>query len=124
MKTFKITEEQIKDIASGGGKRKIKDMFPTVFEPKQTAEEFFNSVFNKDLTRKVDFEKYPDSQFYFDGEILMLEIQKSGETLYAWFNYNEIWNPISVKNNWDYHETQAFLKTRVEEHFKLRDVTT
>lgn len=121
--TFEITEEQIKDIALGGGKTKIKEMFPEVFEPKETPEQFFDSIFNKDLTRKVDFDKYPNSQFYFDGETLMLEIEKRGETLYAWFNYFKIWNPISTKNNWNYDQTQAFLKVRIEEHFKLRDVT-
>lgn len=31
---YNITEEQIKDIAQGGGKSKIKQMFPQVFETK------------------------------------------------------------------------------------------
>lgn len=90
---------------------------------KETPEEFFNSIFKKDLTRKVDFEKYPNSQFYFDGETLLLEIEKRDKNLYAWFNYNKIWDPISTKNNWNYQQTQAFLKLRIEECFKLRDVT-
>ena len=93
-------------------------------EENETSEEFFNSIFNKDLTRKVDLKKYPNSQFYFDGETLLLEIEKSSETLYAWFNYSKIWNPISTKNKWNYDQTQAFLKVKVEEHFKLRDVTS
>ena len=90
---------------------------------KETPEDFFNSIFNKDLTRKVDVDKYPNSQFYFDGETLMLEIEKSYKTLYAWFNYDKIWNPISTKNNWDYHQTQTFLKVRIEEYFKMIDIT-
>ena len=123
MKTFEITEEQIKDISLGGGKKKIKEMFPVVFQPEETPEEFFNSIFNMDLIRKVDFEKYPNSQFYFDGETFLLEIEKRGENIITWFNYPKIWNPISTKNNWIYEQTQAFLKVRIEEHFKLRDVT-
>lgn len=90
---------------------------------EETPEEFFNSIFNKDLTRKVDLEKFPNSQFYFDGDTFLLEIEKRGETLYAWFNYGKIWNPISTKNKWNYDQTQAFLKVRIEEHFKLSGVT-
>ena len=34
MAQYTITEEQIKSIAEGGGKKKIKEMFPEVFNPK------------------------------------------------------------------------------------------
>ena len=91
-------------------------------EGEETPEEFFNSIFSKDLTRKVS-EKYPNSQFYFDGETLILEIEKSGENLYVAFNYLKFWVLISTKNNWNHSQTKAFLEARVEEHFKLRDVT-
>lgn len=34
MKKYEITEDQIQDIAKGGGKTKIKEMFPEAFETK------------------------------------------------------------------------------------------
>lgn len=121
MKTFEITEDQIKDIALGG-ETTIKEMFPSVFESKETPEEFFNSIFSKDLIRKIDLKKYPNSRFYFDGETMMLEIEKVGEIFYAWLNYDKIWNPISTKNNWSYYQTGEFFKVMIEYHFNLRDV--
>ncbi|MGL5235223.1 MAG: hypothetical protein ACRC8Z_10805 [Empedobacter falsenii] len=39
---YTITEEQIKDIALGGGKSKIKTMFPEVFKPKETPDSFLD----------------------------------------------------------------------------------
>lgn len=40
---YNITEEQIKDIAQGGGKSKIKQMFPQVFETKLEVGEWYKS---------------------------------------------------------------------------------
>lgn len=88
---------------------------------KETPEDFLNEILNKDLTCKIDKEKYPNSIFYFDGETFLLELEKTENNLYAWVSYSNIWCPISAKNNWDYDQTQAFLKERIEEHFKLRD---
>jgi len=41
MKTYNITEEQIKDIALGGGKKNIKEMFPEVFKDKITTGKWY-----------------------------------------------------------------------------------
>jgi len=40
---YNITEEQIKDIALGGGKTKIKEMFPGVFEQKIEVGKWYKS---------------------------------------------------------------------------------
>ena len=76
-----------------------------------------------ELTAKEDLEKYPNSLFWFHGDTFILELNKIDDELIAWVNYSKIWNPISTKNNWDYYQTQDFLKEKIEEHFKLRDVT-
>jgi hypothetical protein len=123
MKQYTITEEQIKDIALGGGKTKIKEMFPEAFEEEITPEKFLLDILGDELTIKTDKEKYPNSVFYFKGETCLLELQKSGDTLYLWCSYSKIWNPICQKFDWDYSQTQRFLKVTIEDHFKLRDVT-
>lgn len=90
---------------------------------KETPDSFLDTIFNKDLTCKVDKEKYPNSVFYFDGETSILEIEKIEKKLYAWVNYDKIWHPISTKFGLNYSEVEQILKVRIEEHFKLRDVT-
>lgn len=44
--SYRITEEQIKDIAQGGGKSKIKQMFPEVFEPKLEVGKWYKHKIN------------------------------------------------------------------------------
>ncbi|WP_374440425.1 hypothetical protein [Epilithonimonas sp.] len=94
-----------------------------ILQKKNTTNE--DSIFPpiSELTAKEDLEKYPNSLFWFHGDIFILELEKSDDNLIAWVNYSKIWNPISIKTSWNYDETQAFLKVRIEEHFKLRDVT-
>ena len=75
------------------------------------------------LTAKEDLDKYPNSLFWFHGDTFILELEKRDGKLIAYVNYIEICNPIVTKNNWNYDQTQAFLKVKIEEHFKLRDVT-
>ena len=76
-----------------------------------------------EMTVKEDLEKYPNSLFWFHGDTFILELEKTDDKLITWVNYSKIWNPISEKNNWNYDQTQDFLKVKIEEHFKLRDVT-
>lgn len=123
MSNYTITEEQIKSIALGGGKTKIKEMFPEVFEPKETIETFLDAIFNKDLTCKVELQSKPNSVFYFDGDTLLLEIEKTETKLYAHVNYDKIWKPISSKFNMDDSQTQQILKNRIEQHFKFQQIT-
>ena len=92
-------------------------------EPQKALEEFLDEIFNQDFICKTDKEKYPNSVFYFQGETFLLEIEKTSEKLYAWVNYDKIWNPISSKFNLSYLEIQQILKVTIEEHFKLSDVT-
>ena len=120
---YEITEDQIKEIALGGGKTKIKEYFPDVFQPKETVEDFLNEIFKNDFICKTDKEKYPNSVFYFQGETFLLEIEKTSEKLYVWVNYDKIWNPISSKFSLSYSEIQQILKVKIEEHFKLSDAT-
>jgi|GEM_PF-4426498 len=53
MAQYTITEEQIMSIAEGGGKKKIKEMFPQVFNTKLEVGKWYKSesllgVYNSD----------------------------------------------------------------------------
>ncbi len=89
----------------------------------QSTKDFFLKIINGS-TFKLDPLKYPNSNFYFDGETLLLVIEKRKEKWYAWFSYEKIWSVIAEQNNWNYTQTREFLKLRIEDHFKLRDVTS
>jgi hypothetical protein len=91
-------------------------------EKMQSPEDFFLKMINGS-TFKINPLKYPNSTFYFDSETFLLEIEKREEKWYAWFSNNKIWDPISRQNNWNYTQTQEFLKLKIEDHFKLRNVT-
>jgi hypothetical protein len=91
-------------------------------EKMQSPEDFFLQIINGS-TLKLDPLKYPNSTFYFDGETFLLEIEKREEKWYVWFNNDKIWDPIKEQNNWNYTQTQEFLKLKIEDHFKLRNVT-
>jgi len=97
-------------------KKEIEEQNP------QSPKDFFLKMINGS-TIKIDHYKFPNSTFYFDGDSLLLEIKKKEEKLYAFLNYEEIWNPISSQNNWNYSQTQEFFQLMIEDHFKLRDVT-
>ena len=95
-------------------KKEIEEQNP------QSPKDFFLKMINGS-TIKIDHYKFPNSTFYFDGDSLLLEIKKKEEKLYAFLNYEEIWNPISSQNNWNYSQTQEFFQLMIEDHFKLRD---
>ena len=113
---MKTTEERIKLIET--------ELENLKRELKEESNIFQDSIFPpiSELTAKEDLKKYPNSLFWFHGDTFILELDKRDDELIAWVNYPKIWEPISVKNNWTYNQTQAFLKLRIEEHFKLRDV--
>ena len=114
---MKTTEERIKLIETEleNLKRELKE------ESNILQDSIFPPI--SELTAKEDLEKYPNSLFWFHGDTFILELDKRDDELIAWVNYPKIWEPISTKNDWNYDQTQAFLKEKIEEHFKSRDVT-
>ena len=105
------------------GLKEVWFLAKEILQKENTTNE--DSIFPpiSELTAKEDLEEYPNSLFWFHGDTFILELEKKIDELIAWVNYPKIWNPITTKNNWNYDQTQAFLKARIEEHFKLRDVT-
>jgi hypothetical protein len=114
---MKTIDEKIKKYEAKIAKLKLEK------EQQESPEKFAMSFFEQDLICKSD-EKYPNSIFYFKGDKLLLEIEKSGDSLTAWVSYSEIWNPVSEKFSLDYAQTQSLLKTTIEQHFKLKGIAT
>lgn len=87
-------------------------------DPKKFVAELLDG-----LTIRISGEKYPDSTFFFRGDEVWLELEKREDKTYLWCRYSKFWNPISEKFSFDYSQTQQLIKEKVEEHFKMREVT-
>ncbi|MGX9985873.1 hypothetical protein [Soonwooa purpurea] len=85
------------------------------------AEEFAKSLFEKDFICKTDFEIYPNSIFYFDGDTLVFEIEEEEEGLKVWVNKPKIWHHIMVDFGLKNSQVEQILRTTIEQHFKLKD---
>lgn len=72
---------------------------------------------------KIDFEKYPNNIFWFDknGKYIC---ECDWENRDFWFDYYAVWIVFYKQFGWEYQQTREFLNSQVEEHFKLRGVTT
>ena len=62
---YTITEEQIKDIALGGGKTKIKEMFPEVFETKLEVGKWYKVIYSGCQIQNKESEKITDGSLVF-----------------------------------------------------------
>ena len=66
----------------------------------------------------VDFEKYPNSIFWFKGDTRIFEY--NFENLLFWIDYDEIWSKFESHFKWNYYDVQTFMKVHVEQYFKLK----
>ena len=82
---------------------------------KTTKEERFLELF-QGLQMRSDIEEYPNSVFYFRGDILIAEIRNSS----LWISYLEVWCIFEEEFNMKYSEIQGFIKSMVEKHFKWK----
>lgn len=71
------------------------------------------------LVCKQDVTKYPNSLFLFKGDEFYFELEN--KTL--WCLYSRVWSILESYFSSNYNETQAFIKSQVEEHFKMKGVT-
>ncbi len=92
---------------------------------------------------KYDLNKYPNSLFGFKGNVCLFQIYNSNElnqkkiianyrfglqqdlkNAIFWFNHEKIWSVFESKFDMKYNDIQSFMNGMVEEHFKMRGVTT
>ena len=76
------------------------------------------------LETRVD-EGQPNSVFYDkDGETLFeLYYEKNGSEVYFFVHYDKIWKVFSSKYDFNYDDTQSFIKSVVEDTLKLVPIT-
>ena len=88
---------------------------------KLTMKEYFIE-FLKSLTIKLD-SKYPDYIFYLNNKNkIVIKYNKKFNT--AWLDYYKIWLVFETKYHLKYQEIKELTGTMLEQHLKLKGVTT
>lgn len=77
--------------------------------------------FIKGLTRRFDFELWPDCIFFFRGEEVLFEYNLNSGNL--WCDWDKVWKVLECEGRYNYYEVQSFIKKQVEEHFRMMGVT-
>lgn len=73
------------------------------------------------LTRKVDFDQWPDYIFFLRGDECLFNYNFSSGNL--WCHSEKVWELLEREGWCKYDEVQSFLKNQIEKHFKLTIVT-
>jgi hypothetical protein len=90
--------------------------------PQITPEKLFLQFFDGCVAR-FDREKYPNSIFYFDKDgNFLAEYSEKNNTSYL--NYHKVWKVFETEYSLNYSSAKELMDRLVEEHFKLKDVTT
>lgn len=92
-------------------------------EKKSPEERFLELIAGIEINKPiVDFEKYPNSLFWFNKEGQMLfEYDFKNDILGC--DYSPVWLVFYNEYNFNCDKTQAFIKTQVEKNFKLKGIT-
>ena len=102
-----LTSEQIQEIES---------------QKNNTPEKLFKELIEGvDINKPViDFEKYPNSIFWFKGDKCLFEY--NFKSSYFLINYDEIWKKFYPFFNDNDNVIKSFIIEQVEEHFKLKGI--
>lgn len=90
-------------------------------DQKPSKEEMFWELILKTNSIKIDKSKYPNLIFGFKDDKFLWKYDS--ENRYLWLSYIKIWAILEKEYNLSYSETQAFIKSEVEEHFKCKGIT-
>lgn len=86
-------------------------------------EELIGQRFEKlitGLTRKVDFEAWPDYIFFFRGDEYLFEYELNSGDL--WCDWKNVCSFLECEGQYDYDGVKEFIKNQVEHHLKLHVV--
>jgi restriction endonuclease S subunit len=89
-------------------------------EYKNEPEQWFKSLLNE-LEIEINDDN-PNSVYYKKDGIVIFELYQGSENFF-YCDYNLVWSIFYNKYNFNYDETQSFIKTMVEQHLKLLAVT-
>jgi TolA-binding protein len=88
---------------------------------KEEMEEWFKSLLNS-LKIEID-DNEPDLVFYKRNGRILFRLNQNSEERYFWCDYDLVWYVLEHEYNLNYNETQAFIKSMVEQNLKLFSVT-
>jgi hypothetical protein len=88
---------------------------------EEDMEQWFKSLLNG-LKIEID-DNEPNLVYYKKNGRIFFELYQISEKRYFWCNYDLVWSVLENKYNLNNGETQAFIKTMVEQHLKLEAVT-
>jgi hypothetical protein len=103
--------------------QKIQELEKQIEELKkeEEMEQWFKSLLNG-LKIEID-DNEPNLVYYKKNGRIFFELYQNSEKRYFWCNYDLVWSVLENKYNLNNGETQAFIKTMVEQHLKLEAVT-
>jgi hypothetical protein len=98
-------------------KQKVHQIYDALCTPE---DRLWNEIC-RGLVMKTDQEKYPDLIFWFKQDRCYFEYEiKTG---YLWCEPNLVWRVFERELSWGYHQIESFIRNKVKEHFKNKDVT-
>jgi hypothetical protein len=98
-------------------KQKVHQIYDALCAPE---DRLWNEIC-RGLVIKTDQDKYPDLIFWFKQDRCCFEYDI--ETGHLWCDHNLVWSVFKRELNWGYHQVESFIKNKVNEHFKNKDVT-
>lgn len=73
------------------------------------------------LEIKINLRKYPDSIFFFKEDDFYFEYDFKNKNF--WVSYDKVWRVFENEYSMKFSEIQSFIKTQVEQGFKLEGIT-
>ena len=70
---------------------------------------------------KLDLKTYPNRIFFFKEDMFWMDYNWKSKDL--WCRGEGFWEVLKRENNWGHGEVRAFIRSQLEQHFKLKDVT-
>ena len=83
---------------------------------------FFEEIFKK-LQVKINKEQFPNSVFFFNEDIVYMELDVNSKERFLYCSYRYIWSIFEREFSMEYKDVQSFIKSRMEEYFKSELVT-
>jgi len=100
---------------------RIAELDKIIAEPAKTKEQRFWQIVNSITSVKVDKVKYPNSTFFFAGDMLLFEYNTKRQFL--WCSYVYFLAIFEKEFGMEYTATRDLAKGMVEEHFKCKGVS-
>ena len=85
-------------------------------------EKIFNNFVNSITDIKTDEIKYPDAIFYFINDKYIAYYNSKNKYFQCY--YDNFWSKFYFNNVFNYMDVSYLLTPMVEEHFKLKGITT